>query len=471
MGFVLSVLYFITYYLTPKMMFGPLAEYRVELILALLVLILSLPKLPDSILRRTPQSVALIGLTFAVLMSVLIGEHWAGGGLDALLGFIPSGIAYFLVCLHCTTRKRLQILVLGLLCVCLFVIVHGWIDMQGGPPTGQTLQANSGQTLQTESGEANTYFMAVRNDAGEWFYRLRGLGEINDPNDFAQLVVCVIPLVFIFWRKNRFFRNIAFVILPVCVLLYGAYLTHSRGSLLAILAMLAVAASRRIGVLPALVLAAGMFAAGMALNFTGGRDISADAGSDRTALWGIGLGLLRSHPFFGVGFGNFDDYAGLTAHNSLVVCAAELGLLGLYFWSMFLYPTLRDTLTVASQKRVSEAGPLVPTKTPSPLTSSFSPPAVGMIEEIDKTEITRLGRIVLLSLTGFLVTGWFLSRAFVMTLFLLGGVAEVVFEMALKRGMVPSRLSVVRVMRDTSALAVAAILLLYALLRTLHYVH
>ena len=47
--------------------------------------------------------------------------------------------------------------------------------------------------------------MPQQNDAGEWFYRLRGLGEINDPNDFAQLMVCVMPLMFIFWRpKKRF---------------------------------------------------------------------------------------------------------------------------------------------------------------------------------------------------------------------------------------------------------------------------
>ena len=61
------------------------------------------------------------------------------------------------------------------------------------------------------------------NDAGEWFYRLRGLGEINDPNDFGQLMVCVIPLMFIFWRPKKMFSNIAFVILPVCVLLFGVY--------------------------------------------------------------------------------------------------------------------------------------------------------------------------------------------------------------------------------------------------------
>ena len=48
---------------------------------------------------------------------------------------------------------------------------------------------------------------------------------------------------------------------------------------------------------------------------------------------------------------------------------------------------------------------------------------------------------MVLSLTGFLVAGMFLSRAYVLTLFLLGGMAEVVYEMALRRGMIAPRLT------------------------------
>ena len=46
----------------------------------------------------------------------------------------------------------------------------------------------------------------------------------------------------------------------------------------------------------------------MALNFTGGRDISEESGADRTALWGEGLEIFKAHPLFGVGFGNMVDY-------------------------------------------------------------------------------------------------------------------------------------------------------------------
>ena len=161
---------------------------------------------------------------------------------------------------------------------------------------------------------------------------------------------------------------------------------------------------------------------------------------------------------FGVGYGNLQDYLGLTAHNSLVVCAADLGMFGLYFWSLFLFPTMWNSWVIASPKLVSEGKPIVAEE-------ELFPQPASKIETIDKTEINRLGRLMFLSLTGFLVAGWFLSRALVMTLFLLGGMAEVVFEMALQRGMVAPRMRLGRVLLYSGILAVSMVVLMYILLR------
>ena len=457
MGFVLSILYFVTYYLTPPVLFGPLAAFRIELILAVLVFFVSLPALAKSFILKTPQSLALIGLAFAALMSVLVGERWAGGAVQAFLGFIPNAFGYFLVCLHCNSKRKLQALVGMLLFVCLFVIAHVCIEMLHGVPESAPLQTG---------GTGSSYLFAMTSDAGEAFYRLRGMGLINDPNDFGQMVVCVIPLVFIFWRAKKMLQNIAFVILPVCTLLFGVFLTHSRGALLALMAMAVVAGRRRIGTMPSLLLAGGLFVAAMAFHFTGGRAISAESGSDRTVLWGDGLQLLKSHPLFGVGWGTMPDYTDshLTAHNSVVVCAAELGLFGLYFWSMFLFPTIKDALAVASPAKVSEGQQIIPEE-------GFFPQATSKVEVIDKAEANRLGRLVVLSLTGFLVAGWFLSRAFVMTLFLLGGIAEVVYEMALQRGMIAPRMRLSRVLPYSGVLAISLVLLMYVMVRILNLMH
>ena len=467
MGFVLSVLYFVTYYLTPGVVFGPLAQYRVELILAVLLLFVSLPKLSKSFISKTPQSLALIGLALAASLSVLIGMRWAGGAVQAFLGFIPNAFAYFLVCLHCNSKKKLQVLVLMMLFVCLFVIAKGSIDLlRGVPESGPTISAATGAPDPELWNLEHPYLFAMKSDAGETFYRLRGQGLINDPNDFGQLVVCVIPLMFIFWRAKKMLQNIAFVLLPVCALVYGVFLTRSRGALLALIAMAVMAGRRRIGTVPALLVAGGLFAVAMALHFTGGREISAESGSDRTILWGEGLQLLKSHPLFGVGFGYMPDYTEehLTAHNSLVVCAAELGLFGLYFWSLFLVSTVRDALAIASPAKVSEGEPIVAEE-------ELFPQATRKIEAVDKAEVNRLGRLVVLSLTGFLVAGWFLSRAYVMTLFLLGGMVEVIYEMALQRGMIAPRLRLARVLPYAGGLAISLILLMYIMLRITNLMH
>jgi hypothetical protein len=283
---------------------------------------------------------------------------------------------------------------------------------------------------------------------------------LNDPNDLAQLIVCCIPLTFFFWRPRKLFRNTVFVLLPVSALLFGAFLTHSRGSVLALLAMIVVAARRRIKTLPALLLAGVLFVAAMAMQFTGGRGISVDNGTDRMDLWSEGLEMFKSHPLFGVGFNQMPDNTtnGLTPHNSVVECAAELGLFGLYFWSLFLLPTLRDALAIASSERVSEAVPIE-------AGTKLLPRPMRKVQTVDKAEVNRLGRLVVLSLTGFLVSGWFLSRAFTMTLFLLGGIVEVVFEMALQRGMIAPLMLFARVLRYAGGFAIILVMVVYIMLR------
>jgi hypothetical protein len=409
--------------------------------------------------------VALIGMALAVFLSVLVAARWPGGALQAFLDFVPSIYAYFLICLHCNSKKRLQTIVLMMLFVCLFVIAHGAFDLAYGGPDGSRLPSGNASIVLTDQWDMqHPYLFTMRDNTGELFYRVRGLGGINDPNDFAQFIVCLVPLLFIFWHPKKTFHNFVFVLLPMCVLLYGVFLTHSRGALLALMAIAIMAGRRRIGTIPAALVAGGMFAAAMAMNFTGGRDISVGAGSDRTELWGESMQLLKSHPLFGVGFGSLPDYLGHTAHNSIAVCAAELGSFGLYFWSLFLFSTARNVLAIASPEKVGEGKPIEPKQ-------ELYPQAARKVETINKTEVNKMGRLLLLSLTGFLVAGWFLSRAFVMTFFMLGGMVEVVFQMALQRGMIAPQLRMSSALRYAGILAVSLVLMMYVMLRTVNLMH
>lgn len=454
MGFVLGILYFITYYLTPAVVFGPLAQYRIQLIVAVLVILVSIPKLVKSHIFATPQSFALLAMVLAVAMSMVYGAHWPGGAVAKLLAFIPNVFAFFVVFLHFSKKWQLVVLTLILMFVCSFVMIRGALEEK------HPMAADSEAT--TSDVDAASYQLAMRNDNGAWFYRLRGLGEIHDPNDFAQLLVSVIPLTFILWRRKRIVQNIVFVILPASVFLYGIFLTHSRGALLALTAVAFIAARRHIGTWLSVVFGVGLFAAATALQFAGGRDISASAGADRTSLWGQGLDVLKTHPIFGVGIDQLAEYTDvhLTAHNSLVVCAAELGLFGLICWCLFLFPTVRDALAVSSPRQVTD-----PEAAPSEARPSRFPRTGEETDSLDKDEINRLGRVTLLALVGFLVSAWFLSRAYVLTLFLLGGISESVFQMALRRRMIARRWPFLRFLAYSSGLAVVLVLSMYVLLR------
>jgi hypothetical protein len=131
---------------------------------------------------------------------------------------------------------------------------------------------------------------------------------------------------------------------------------------------------------------------------------------------------------------------------------------------MFLFTSLRDALVIAAPTKVQDVDPNI---------TEGGLPSRGKenTKAIDKADVNRLGRLLVLSLTGFLVAGWFLSRAYVLTFFLLGGMVEAVYELALRQGMIAPRLRMARVLPYTSGFAVLLILLMYILLRTVNLMH
>jgi hypothetical protein len=486
MGLFLTLLYILTAYLGPETLFGPLAEYHVEVIIALLALIASLPSLPASGLFRMPQTYALIGLCGAVFMSFLFN------GLtrlapNALFDFLPSSFTFFLIVLNCKKKRHLQMVVLVLLFASLFTIYKGFSALQ------------SGDVL-------SPYLYTQGSDPSTAIYRIRGLSFIHDPNDFSQLMVSLIPCLFFFWRPKSFPLNFVVVLLPMGLLLFGMYLTHSRGAIVAFLAVVMIAGRRKIGTLLSLIFAAGLFAITTAVGWSGGREISVEAGSDRMEAWSVGLSLIKSHPIFGVGFQRFGEYFIITAHNSIVVCAAELGMVGLFFWVMFVIPTFRDTFTAnmvpkseeelarEEEEKTPFEGALAARAAAEPgmlhlkSTVAVAEPAAGSLKDLHKVtpaanpyfmdmeedtplseeEIRRISRLQMISLAGFLVAGWFLSRAYVMTLFIYGGMIQVVYQIALNQELVPPRLAISRVIRLSTIAAVGLIAVVYIMLRLQH---
>ena len=90
---------------------------------------------------------------------------------------------------------------------------------------------------------------------------------------------------------------------------------------------------------------------------------------------------------------------------------------------------------------------------------------------LGKAETNQMGYCLLLSLVGFLAAGWFLSRAYVMTFFLLGGLIDVIYEAALKQGMAPTRLPLARTSSRALLLMIGLMTVVYLSLRVMNLMH
>jgi len=485
MALFFTLLYLFASYLSPETLFGVLASYHIQLVIAVIALAVSLFTSKDSGLLKITQTYALIGVGFAVFCSMIFN------GLTrlapaTLLDYLPNAFAYVFVMLNCRKKIHLQLVITTILFACIYTIIRGNLALNALDLT-------------------SPYLLGQGTEAGV-IYRIRGLSFISDPNDLSQVMVSLMPCLFFSWKPNRGFRNFLFVLLPSAILIYGMFLTHSRGAIIAMLAVAILALRPRLGNVRSAIIGGLLFAVTSAVGWSGGRDISVEAGSDRLAAWSVGLELIRTHPIFGVGYQRFAEFNDITAHNTIVVCAAELGFVGLFFWVMFVLPTLRDSVLASNPLKKaaglaeaeaeatenvscedyerartrkthlqpdrggSTAVASVVARHQSPSTTVAVPyyAELEAVDELSDAEIGRLARIMIISLAGYLTAGWFLSRAYAMTLFVYVGLAESIYQMALSRGHVPPRMKIPRLLRIVFFTSIGLVALVYILLRVQH---
>jgi hypothetical protein len=280
---------------------------------------------------------------------------------------------------------------------------------------------------------------------------------LSDPNDLAQILLIALPLAFIAWRRGRMVANFFLVLVPAALLLWTTYLTHSRGGLLALAAVALMAARKKLGTTASTGLAAVFILGMLALDFTGGRGISAADGADRLEAWANGLEMFKSAPIFGIGFNSFTDLYEITAHNSFVLCLAELGLLGSTLWMALLVTTtmgLNRSLGVQKSQRrrffgllrlfeassITSGGALVLNPAPSggimALKYEYASKALPVMVGADALQFETENKPVYLprvpqqwivamrlALVSFVTTAWFLSRSYTTTMYLVLGLA------------------------------------------------
>jgi putative inorganic carbon (HCO3(-)) transporter len=332
MGFALTVAYIVLTIISPEQ-FGPeWARYHALQYLAGITFVVSLPSiLTEPYLKSSIQTFLLLGLFVAIALSE-VANGWFGGVLVGWQAFLPSAAIFFFVVANVTTIRRLKFVTLAAIASCMVLVVEALCGYYG---------AYRGDMF-----VLHDHLYSHDEIVGDIF-RLRGVGFLNDPNDFAQILLVALPLLWIFWQRQRVVYNSLLVLVPACVLLWAIYLTHSRGALMGLAVLTLMAARERLGATTSAVLTGGLVFAMLALDFTGGRGISASEGADRLEAWASGLEMFKSAPIFGVGFSNFADLNGITAHNSFVLCLAELGLLGSIIWVALLVTTTMSLNSIA----------------------------------------------------------------------------------------------------------------------------
>jgi putative inorganic carbon (hco3(-)) transporter len=336
---------------------------------------------------RAPQYVIVLGLLFALTFSYAGATRWVGGTVKAFLDFSTIVLYFFLVATTVNTPKRMGVF-LSVLANCLFIIaIHCILQAQTGAGwTGALLS----------QGTRATY-----------------IGFLSDPNDLALVLLAVLPIT-VGWifRKGGLIRK-PLGILYSSAYLYAIYLTNSRGAVVAlgfmmlVLSLVKLRSIKSLLVLPILFVSLVAFAPSRVAEI----DSKEESAAERVDAWYAGYQMFIRSPIFGVGQNRFQENHDITAHNSFVQVMAELGFFGLFFWVAML------AVTIIMLIRAVKAHRLI----------SKSPQAkVNML--LFQQSMSHMNT-VMLALAGTLAASMFLSRAYVIMLYVLVGLVVANFSM------------------------------------------
>lgn len=329
---------------------------------------------PLKISRQLWCFLALIPL---IIFSSLINGSGMWGVTEAQNFIAASIIPLFLISNCTSTIKRQHWLMLISLTAAMCMVHNGHVQQTDPLWNGWALNTHALPKFLTE------------------FRRITYLGFFNDPNDVGMFLVMNIPFVVYFFNRGQAVTKIMmFTILAS--LIYGVWMTHSRGTALGAGALvgvyyIVVKAGKRI-----FIAAMAMLPIAITVITKLSNNVD-DSANGRLEAWYAGILMLISHPF-GIGKGSFADHHGLTAHNSYILVAGELGFIGYSLWGGALLLTV-----LTSYKFIKNID-------------------VDKLTEEGKDEF-NLNKTLYFSLIGFMITGFFLSRSYTVLLFIFIGMS------------------------------------------------
>ncbi|MCL2825283.1 MAG: O-antigen ligase family protein [Polyangiaceae bacterium] len=173
--------------------------------------------------------------------------------------------------------------------------------------------------------------------------RVRYLGLLQDPNEVSLVVAAALPFAFAFYQRRRTAVRTVMVVASVILVAMTVMLSQSRGGQIVFLAVIGTYFLKKYGWWGAVLGGIGALPI-LALGGRGG-DEASESSLERLECWYSGVAMFISDPMFGVGVGQFTQHHFLTAHNSYVLAAGELGLIGTVAWVCVMWLTIKIPLT------------------------------------------------------------------------------------------------------------------------------
>ena len=409
MAFALTTAYVVLAHLSPAALFPHLAHYNIMVWLAVAAALACLAQVPFHLSPwrspeaqwRSPEVYLMLGLTMAVLVSLVV-NGLGGGAIRSLREFLASGVVFFLVLAAVDSVRKMRVLAFAMVIAAICLLsqsLYGWYR------NGIQSQYAFVQHIYNTQGDV----------IGE-FRRLKSVGILDDPNGFAQFLLVAASLLTLAWSPGRWRRNLALVVLPGAFLLYGVLATHSRGGLVALAILVFFLLERRFGKIISFVAAGGLLRLLFFVGAAGPRAISISRSDPATVgrieVAQTGIDMFRSSPVFGVGFQQFIVHnPSLTAHNSFLLCLAELGIFGTLFWLGLI------VFSILALNRIVRNG----------------------------TALARPANGVRIALFTFLGTSLFLSRTYTITFYLLLGMAAAARQLFLRQSAAVGSIAAVQV--------------------------
>lgn len=182
--------------------------------------------------------------------------------------------------------------------------------------------------------------------------RVRYRGVLQDPNELAVALSTGLALLLALWARTRERKWAVLAFVGIVLTAWAIKATGSRSGQLGFLGVLVAFLFWRYRWKIAIVLVPLAIPVLVLVASGGGERADADASSmERYEAWLAGIEMFRASPLFGVGFGQFTEYHFLTAHNTVILVLAELGIVGTFIFSMLVWISIKTPLTAVRRYR------------------------------------------------------------------------------------------------------------------------